>query len=44
MDVPKGLHLRIKRMGAFYTLMDKPARTLALARCKVFNPILHGFF
>ena len=44
MNVPKGLHLRIKRMGAFYTLMDKPTRTLALARCKDFNPILHGLF
>ena len=28
MDVSKRLHVCIKKMGAFYTLMDKPTRTL----------------
>ena len=44
MDVSKGLHVRIKKMGVFYTLMDKPTRTLVPARCKDVNPILHGLF
>ena len=44
MDVPKGLHVRIKKMGVFYTLMDKPTLALVLARCKDVNPILHGLF
>ena len=42
MDVSKGLHVRIKKMGVFYTLMDKPTRTLVLAGCKDVDPILHG--
>ena len=44
MDVSKGLHVRIKKMGVFYTLMDKPTRALVPARCKDVNPILHGLF
>ena len=44
MDVSKGLHVRIKKVGVFYTLMDKPNRTLVPARCKDVNPILHGYF
>ena len=44
MDASKGLHVRIKKMGVFYTLMDKPTLTLVLARCKDVNPILHGLF
>ena len=32
MDVSKGLYVCIKRTDVFYTLMDKPARTLVLAR------------
>ena len=28
------LHICIKRTGVFYTLMDKPTRTLVSARCK----------
>ena len=42
MDVSKGLHVRIKKMGVFYTLMDEPTRTLVPARCKDVNPVLHG--
>ena len=44
MDVSKGFHVRIKKMGVFYTLMDKPTRTLVPAYCKDVNPILHGIF
>ena len=44
MDVSKGLHVRIKRRGVFYTLMDKPSTTLVPARCKRANLILHGLF
>ena len=44
MDVSKGLQVRIKKMGVFYTLMDKPTRTLVPARCKDVNPIPHGLF
>ena len=42
MDISKGLHVRIKKMDVFYTLIDKPTRTLVPARCKNVNPILHG--
>ena len=42
MDISKGLHVRIKKMDVFYTLIDKPTRTLVSARCKNVNPILHG--
>ena len=41
MDVSKGLHVRIKDIGAFYTLMDK---LLVSAHCEDVNPILHGLF
>ena len=44
MNVSKGLHVRIKKMGVFYTLMDEPTRILVPARCKDVNPILHGLF
>ena len=44
MDVSKGLHMRIKKMGVFYTHMDKPTRRLVPALCKDVNPILHGLF
>ena len=44
MDVSKGLHERIKKMGVFYSLMDKPTRTLVPVRCKDVNPILHWLF
>ena len=44
MDVSKGLHVRIKKMSVFYTLMDKSTRTLVPGRCKDVNPILHGLF
>ena len=44
MDVSKRVHVRIKKMGVFYTLVDKPTRTLVPARCKDVNPILHGLF
>ena len=44
MDVSKGLHVHIKKVGVFYTLMDKPTRTLIPASCKDANPILHGLF
>ena len=43
-DVSKGLHVRTKKMGVFYTLMDRPTRTLVPARCEDVNPILHGLF
>ena len=33
MDVSKGLYVCIKKMDVFYTLKDKPARTLAPACC-----------
>ena len=44
MDVSKGLHVRIKKMSVFYTLMDKPTRKLVPVRCKDVNPILHALF
>ena len=44
MDVSKGLHVRIKKMGVFYTLMDKPTRTLVPDRCIDVGPILHELF
>ena len=44
MDVSKGLHVRFKKMGVFYMLMDKQTRTLVPACCKDVNPILHGLF
>ena len=37
MEVSKGLYIRIKRTDVFSTLMDKPTRTLASARCKSVN-------
>ena len=37
MDVSKGLYVFIKRTHLFYTLMDKPTRTLVPARCKGVN-------
>ena len=42
MDVSKGLDVRFKKMGVFYTLMDKSIRTLVPARYKDVNPVLHG--
>ena len=44
LDVSKWLHIRIKRMGVIYTLIDKPTRTLVPALCKGVKPILHGLF
>ena len=44
MDVSKGLHVRIKKIGVFHMLMDKPSRTLVPARYKDVNPVLHGLF
>ena len=40
MDVSKGVHVYIKRTDVFYTLMDKPSRTLVSARCKGANECL----
>ena len=37
MDVSKGLYVCMKIMDAFYTLMDKPTRTLVLACCNGVN-------
>ena len=37
MDVSKGLHVCIKKMDVFYTLMGKPIRTLVSVRCKGAN-------
>ena len=44
MDVSKGLHVPIEKMGVFYTLMDKPTKTLVPARDKDVNPVFHGLF
>ena len=44
MDVSKGLLVRIKKIGLFYTLMDKPTRTLVPDRCIDVGPILHELF
>ena len=46
MDVLKGLYVCVKRIDGFYTLMDKPTRTLVPARCKGVSssPILNGLF
>ena len=40
MDVSKGLHVCVKRIDGFHTLMEKPTRTLVPARCKAISPIL----
>ena len=44
MDVTKGLHVCVKRIDGFHTLMGKPTRTLVPALCKGAGPILHGLF
>ena len=37
MDVSKGSYVCIKKTDVLYTLMDKPTRTVVLARCKGVN-------
>ena len=44
MDVLKGLHVCVKRIDGFHTLMDKPTRTLVPAHCEGVSPILNGLF
>ena len=44
MDVSKGLYVCIKKRDVFYTLMDRPTRTLVSARCEGVNERLRPEF
>ena len=43
-DVLKGLHVCVKRIDGFHTLMDKPTRTLVAAHCEGVALFLMSFF